>query len=125
MKTWTSDELNRIGNAEEIEIATLRRDGTLRNPVIIWVVRLGADLYIRSVKGRAGGWFPGALSLHAGRIQAEGVEKDVAFVEASDPILDDLIDAAYQTKYRRYPSAVSHVNDPMARAATLKLVLRG
>jgi hypothetical protein len=38
---WTSDELNKIGKAEELKIASLRRDGTLRNSVIIWVVRVG------------------------------------------------------------------------------------
>src|SRR5829696_8630409 len=41
MSTWTSDELDRIGAAEELEIASVRRDGTLRNPVTIWVVRHG------------------------------------------------------------------------------------
>ena len=35
MTAWTSDELNKIGNAEELQIASLRRDGTLRNPVTI------------------------------------------------------------------------------------------
>ena len=43
MTTWTSDELNKIGTAEELELAPLRRDGTLRTPVTIWVVRLGDD----------------------------------------------------------------------------------
>ncbi len=52
MITWTSDELTKIGTAEELKIASLRRDGTLRNPVMIWVVRHGDDLYVRSVNGR-------------------------------------------------------------------------
>ena len=52
MTAWTSDELNKIGNAEELQIAALRADDTLRKPVIIWVVRLGDDLYVRSVNGR-------------------------------------------------------------------------
>jgi hypothetical protein len=30
MSTWTSDELEKIGRAEELEIASVRRDGTLR-----------------------------------------------------------------------------------------------
>ncbi len=124
MNTWTSDELNKIGDAEELQIATLRRDGTLRKWVIIWVVRLGDDLYVRSVKGRAGGWFPGALSQHAGRIQAGGVEKDVAFVEESGQNLDEKLDAAYQAKYRSYPSAVRSINSPDARTATIRLVPR-
>jgi hypothetical protein len=44
VSTWTSDELDRIGWAEELEIASLRRDGTLRKPVTIWVARHGDDL---------------------------------------------------------------------------------
>ena len=50
MSTWTSHELSKIGNAEELQIASLRTDGILRKPVIIWVVRVGDDLYVRSVK---------------------------------------------------------------------------
>ena len=82
MTTWTSDELNKIGKAEELQIASLRRDGTLRKPVTIWVIRLGDDLYVRSVNGRTSAWFRGAQVRHEGHIQAGGVDKDVTFVEA-------------------------------------------
>jgi len=37
MTTWTSDELKKIGTTEELQIASLRHDGTLRNLVTIWV----------------------------------------------------------------------------------------
>jgi hypothetical protein len=80
MATWTSDELNRIGTADELDIASLRGDGTLRKPVTIWVVRLGDELYVRSWRGRTGAWFRAAQASHAGRIRAGGVEKAVAFV---------------------------------------------
>ena len=43
MTAWTGDELARIGTADELDIAPLRPDGTLRNPVTIWVVRHGDD----------------------------------------------------------------------------------
>jgi hypothetical protein len=123
MTAWTSDELNRIGAAEELQISSLRRDGTLRNPVTIWVVRHGDDLYVRSVNGRSGAWFRGAEVSHEGRIRAGGVEKDVRFVETDD--LGDEIDAAYRTKYRRYAaSIINTVVSPQARAATLKLLPR-
>ena len=36
---WSAEELERIGRAEELEIATKRADGTLRRWVPIWVVR--------------------------------------------------------------------------------------
>jgi hypothetical protein len=41
MIAWTTDELDRIDAADELEIASVRSDGTLRAPTTIWVVRLG------------------------------------------------------------------------------------
>ena len=125
MTAWTSDELDRIGKAEELQIAPLRRDGTLRNPVTIWVVRLGDDLYVRSVNGRTAAWFCGTQVRHEGHIQAGGVEKDVTFVEEDDASINDQIDDAYRTKYRRYAaSIISSIISPEARSATIKLVPR-
>jgi hypothetical protein len=126
MTKWTSDELGKIGRAEELEIAPLRGDGTLRKPVTIWVVRLGDDIYVRSYKGRtAAAWFRGALVRHAGQIRAGGVDKDVTFVEEPAPDINKQIDAAYRAKYRRYSaSIISTVVSPEARAATIKLVPR-
>src|SRR6266550_9317437 len=100
MTAWTTDELERIDAADELEIASLRADGTLRRPTTIWVVRLGDDLYVRSVNGRTGSWFRGAQDRHEAHIQSGGVEKDVRLVETDD--MNDEIDAAYRTKYRRY-----------------------
>ncbi len=121
---WTSEELINIGNAEELEIQSLRRDGTLRNPVTIWVVRAGDDLYVRCVNGRAGHWFRGVQSRHEGHIRAGGVDKDVTFVDA-DPGINDQIDAAYRAKYRRFlASIVNSILTPQARDSTIKLVPR-
>jgi hypothetical protein len=125
MTAWTSDELKKIGNAEELQIASLRRDGTLRKPVTIWVVRVGDDLYVRSVYGHGSGWFRGTQTRHEGHVRAGGVDKDVSFVEESDPNINEQIDTAYRTKYRRYAaSIINSVLTPEARAATIKLVPR-
>lgn len=110
MTTWTSNELNMIGAAEELQIASLRPDGTLRNLVTIWVVRLDDDLYVRSVNGRTSAWFRGVQARHEGHIRAGGVDKDVTFVEEPDSNVNDQIDAAYRTKYRRFAaSIISHI----------------
>jgi hypothetical protein len=125
MTVWTSDELNKIGTAEELKIASLRRDGTLRNPVTIWVVRLGDDLYVRSVNGRTAAWFRGTQVRHEGHIRAGGVDKEVTFVEMADPGINEQIDAAYRTKYRRYAASIIRtILSPNARSATIKLVPR-
>ncbi len=125
MTTWTSDELNKIGTAEELRIAGLKSDGTLRKPTIIWVVRVGDELYVRSVNGRSSGWFRGIQVRHEGRLWAGGVQKDVSFVEIPDPTINEQIDTAYATKYRRYAaSIIDSINGPKAGAATLQLLPR-
>jgi hypothetical protein len=122
MTAWTNDELTSIGTADELELASARRDGTLGRPRTIWVVRVGNDLYVRSMYGRDGGWFPATQARRQGHIRAGGVDKDVTFADA-DPDLNDQIDAAYRDKYRRYgPSIIGGVVNPEARAATIKLV---
>lgn len=124
MTKWTSDELDKIAAAEELGIASTRRDGTLRKPVTIWVVRHGEDLYVRSWRGRAATWFRGTMDRREGHIRAGGVDKDVLFVEA-DGDLNDPIDVAYRTKYHRYGARyVTPMVSPEARAATIKLVPR-
>jgi hypothetical protein len=121
---WTSDELTKIDAADELEIASTRRDGTLRSPTTIWVVRLGDDLYVRSVNGRTAAWFRGSQVRHEGQIRTGGVEKDVTFAYVDEDI-DDQIDDAYRDKYRRYSSSiVGSVLTPEARSATIKLVPR-
>jgi hypothetical protein len=124
MPTWTNEELDKIGTAEELQIASLRGDGTQRHRVTIWVIRVGDELYVRSVNGRKGTWFRGVQTRHEGRIWAGGVEKDVTFVEVDDSGINGQIDAAYLSKYRRYPQYVAPMVTPEVRAATIKLVPR-
>ena len=122
MAGWTSDELEKIAAADELQLASARRDGTLREPVTIWVVRHGDDLYVRSWRGRTGGWFRDVQDRHEGHIRAGGVDKDVLFVEPDDDV-NDAIEDAYRAKYRRYSSTyVDPMVGPEARAATIRLV---
>jgi hypothetical protein len=124
MSAWSSDELEKIAAADELQLASEQPDGTLRKPVTIWVVRLGDDVYVRSVYGRTSHWFRGTEDRHQGHIRAGGVDKDVRFVEPAEDVSDE-IETAYRTKYRRYnASEVDPLFTPDARAATLELVPR-
>jgi len=124
MSGWTSDELEQIGDVDELQLASARSDSTLRKPVTIWVVRLGDEVYVRSVYGRTSHWFRGIEDRHEGHIRAGGVDKDVRFVDAGDD-LNDEIETAYRTKYGHYDaSVVDPLFTPGAKAATLELVPR-
>ena len=122
MTTWTDDELARIGAAEELQIASRRRDGSLRPFITIWVVRQGDGIYVRSAQGPENGWFVRALASGDGRIRAGGVERDVSF-ERADGSLDGAVDDAYHAKYDRYgPRIVGTVVGAEAARTTLRLV---
>jgi hypothetical protein len=123
MTTWTSDELTSIAAADELQIAPLRPDGRPRNPVTIWVVRDGDGLYVRSYRGPESSWFRGTQARHEGHIEAGGVDKDVTFVEETDPAVNDQIDAAYRAKYHGYDASyLDPMVAPPARGTTLKIV---
>jgi hypothetical protein len=122
MTPWTSNELSKIGTAEELQIASRRPDGTLRKPVTIWVVRHGDDIYVRSVNGPTAAWYRGTQQRHLGHISAGGVDRDVTFVDVGGD-LDNPIDAEYRAKYRRYAAGtIRAITSPEARSATLKLI---
>jgi hypothetical protein len=124
MHAWTSDELARIGGAEEVRLASARPGGTLRPYITMWVVRAGDELYVRSAHGPENPWFRRAKASGVGRIRAGGQERDVTFVAAASGV-HAAIDAAYHAKYDRYgPRIVGSVVGPAVEGVTLRLVPR-
>jgi hypothetical protein len=120
---WTADELDRIGDADELRIAPRRKDGTLRRAVPIWVVRVGDGLYVRSWRGDAGRWYRAGQASGEGHVNAAGMGKDVALVAAGDEV-NDAVDTAFREKYGHYTGYVEPMLAPQARATTLRLVPR-
>ena len=124
MTSWTADELTKMGQADELDIASRRPDGSLRPFVTIWGVRVGDDLYVRSAHGPDNPWYQRALKSGKGRVRAGGLERDVAFEEPGPEGVEDL-HAAYHAKYDRYgPRMVGTVVSPDAARSTLRLVPR-
>jgi hypothetical protein len=120
--SWTSDELAAVEAADELQIAPVRRDGTLRTPVPIWVVRVGDDVYVRAAYGPDTGWHRVARTTHEGRIRARGIEREVTIDDAGDAVSDQ-VDAAYRAKYARHAGTiVDAITNAEARSTTLKLV---
>lgn len=77
----TAEELGRMGEAVELQLASVRPDGTLHPYVRMWVVWTGDDLHVRSAYGPDNAWFRRAKSSGAGLIRRGGLERDVSFAE--------------------------------------------
>lgn len=118
---WTTTELSRFGDAEEIEISTPRPDGTLRPFVPIWVVAVGNALYVRSYRGTSGAWYHQAAKNRTGAIGIPGHQADVAIAAADQQVREE-VDAAYRAKYGRYGTTyLKPMLAEQAVATTLRL----
>lgn len=119
--TWTSQELDSIEHAEELQIASLRHSGELGSRRTIWVVRVGDGIYVRSVNGPGSDWYRGTRARQEGRIHAGGVDKDVTIIDTDDEI-NDAVDAAYRTKYGHYAAyIIKAITSPEASSTTMRL----
>ena len=122
---WRADELSTIDGSGEVDIATRRSDGTLRAARIVWIVRHGNAVYVRSVNGTTAAWYRGVQTCHEGELSAGRLRRRVVFVEAGTHAgegsgLDDALDAAYRGKYGRSSGAVAHITADVSRATTLR-----
>jgi hypothetical protein len=123
MGQWSSDELQKIVQADDLHISPFREDGvTLGTPTWIWCVAVDNDLYVRGYNGQKSRWYQAAVQQKAGRIKAAGLSKDVAF-EPVDGTLNDRIDEAYRAKYRGSPYLNPMIGSS-ARSATIKITPR-
>ncbi len=122
MATWPDDELKRIGDATEVQLAVTRSDRSLWPFVTMWDVRVDGEIYVRSAGGPDRLWYRHARASGAGRIRAGGIERNVTFGDA--PVdAHEAIDQAYHVKYDQYgPSIVGHVVGTGAHGVTLRLV---
>ena len=124
MSQWEQDHLESIGGAKEIEVLAPESDGSMDDPVTIWVVRVGDELFIRSVQGQHGAWYQRAEDKHLGRITVDGATVDVEFEDVGEEKGDE-IDSAYREKYDDSSESVEDIVTADSRATTLRLTPRG
>ncbi len=122
MDKWSDDELNIIKKIDELHLSTVREDGSLRNPVTIWVVAVADNVYIRSVKGPTGKWFIHAKDSGRAHIEIGDLSKNVRLLEPN-PDQQQAVNEAYEDKYKSYSDdVVGSTQTLKAREATLLLV---
>lgn len=105
MTTWTPQDLDRVGAAEDLQISARGTDGVLPPAVTVWGVRLGDEVYVRSAYGRANNWYKRALASGTGALRVPGIDCGVVF-DAADPSVEDAVDDAYRAKYGRHGDTI-------------------
>ncbi len=118
MTNWTEIELSTIDDAGELRIAGRRPDDTFRKLVTIWQVRVGDDIFVRSVNGPDAAWYRGVQLRHEGRIEAGAVSREVTFTP--DASKDAEIDRAYRAKYGS-GTPVQRITSELAASTTLRV----
>jgi hypothetical protein len=125
MSGWIKEELDKIAKADDLHIAPFREDGkTYGTPTWIWSVAVGDALYVRGYNGQQSRWYQAAVRQKAGRINAAGMTKRVAFEPVNGPDDDrvnDEIDEAYRAKYRG-SAYLKPMIGKRARSATVRVM---
>ena len=123
MSAWPKDELRRISEADDLHISPFREGGaTYGTPTWIWSVAVDDALYVRAYNGQNSRWYRAAVRQKAGRINASGMTKEVAFEPVDGPI-NERVDEAYRAKYRSSPYLSPMIGES-ARSATVKVMPR-
>lgn len=120
MTAWSSEELRRIAETDDLHVSPFRKDGkTYGTPTWIWSVSVGNDLFARAYNGQRSRWYRAAVLQGGGRVHAAGLTRDVTFEPVSGPI-NDLVDVAYRKKYDGSPYLAAMIG-ARARAATVRV----
>ena len=118
------EELYKIAEADDLHISPFRENGvTYGTPTWIWSVAVDDALYVRGYNGVESRWYQAALRQKAGRIDAAGMTKAVAFEPMDDERMNDRIDNAYRAKYTKSPYLKPMIS-ARARAATIRIAPR-
>jgi len=124
--SWTPETLAALANALEVDVTPLGADGSARPSRTIWSIGVGADLYVRSWKGRRAVWFQDAIASGRGEIAVTGggASQPVSFeeVDAAAPVQSE-ISATFLTKYAADGYA-SSMNEQGPLESTLRLIPR-
>ena len=119
---WPAEDLRRLDDAVEFEIAVRRSDGSLARWVPIWVVCAGGRVYVRTWHRRQTDWYGRALRSRQARIRVPGLEAEVTIEDLGDAssTITAEVDAAYRTKYG--PGGAESMVTSDAAASTLELI---
>jgi hypothetical protein len=119
--TFDAATLRLIDAAYEVDIETVRPDGSVQR-TIIWVVVDAGDVFVRSFKGDRGYWYQAAVDRPEElALIVAGTRLAVRAVVASDEISIARCSAGLSKKYRGSGASLSGMLLPRVLPTTLGL----
>lgn len=115
-----------LRRVREVRIETTTLDGSKTRRVIIWVVVVGDQAFVRSYLGERGVWYREALRRPDVVLHADGETIEAKAVLADDAATIDAVSNAFREKYgKRSPGSTEMMVQPHTLATTLRLDPRG
>lgn len=125
MDRFSPDLLARLDEVEEVEIETGSFAGEVHR-TIIWIVVVGGEPYVRSVRGVAGRWFKEILAEPLAGLIVDGTRHPVRAEAAANPESIEAVSAALRAKYgKRARQSTQSMLVPRTLQTTMRLVPAG
>ncbi len=113
---FDSPTLGILRDAREVRIRTRERPG---HGIIIWIVVVDGEVFVRSVRGARGRWYEAAANVGRAVLEAGDCQLDIHLMRVTDAAIIASVSEAYLMKY-----AASSYAKEMVRAETLPTTLR-
>jgi hypothetical protein len=111
--------LAHLAEVEEISIGFRRPDGSTGSTPV-WIVRVGDNLFVRSIRGPEGGWYRRLRADPNGEVREGGHLHSVHAEPVANTHTIAEVTRAYATKYSGSPFVRPLLEEPAA-SATLRL----
>ncbi len=115
-KTFDAATRDFLRKTQEVDIRTSRMPD---RGVTIWVVVVGDDVFVRSVKASKGKWYLTAAAEGKATLEINGRDVPVRVTSVTDPAIIAAVSREYLRKYAASPYA-----QPMVRDETLATTLQ-
>jgi len=114
--------LELLGRVREVRLETTSMDGMKTHWTIIWVVTVGDEAFIRSVRGTAGHWYREAIQRPEVTVHADRASIPASAVRANDPDTVGQVSDAFRAKYgKRSPGSTASMLRPHTLETTMRL----
>jgi hypothetical protein len=117
MANFDADTLDELRQLQEVAIRTEKHPGTA---VVIWVVVVDDEVFVRSVRGPQGRWYRDLATGGPARLEFAGRRLAVQTIPVTDPAAVGRASREYLRKYQPSPYAQAMVQ-PEVLPTTLRL----